>query len=262
MHQMDNKLSIITAVYNGRRFVEFCIKNVIQQNCHDLEHIIVDGGSSDGSLEIIKQYSKEFPHIRWVSEKDKGQSDAMNKGVAMAEGNILGFLNVDDFYEPNVINRVLDIFRSLREPALLVGNCNILDENENIVEINKPRKLDITDLMLGWNINPYPTNPSQYFYHKSLHEVIGLYDLEEHYALDIDFLSRAVQVAHVKYIDEVWGNYRKIAGTKTVNDITSGQCDDRFKAVLQKYKKQLNIMQLLQIAIKFQLYKIKQSLTR
>jgi glycosyltransferase involved in cell wall biosynthesis len=87
----------MTPVYNGQRFIEFCIKNVIDQHCSHAEHIIVDGGSTDGTVEIIKSYAEKYPHIRWISEKDNGQSDAMNKGISMAKGEILGVLNVDDF---------------------------------------------------------------------------------------------------------------------------------------------------------------------
>ena len=96
-------ISIITPVYNGKRFIEFCIKNVIDQKCPNMEHIIVDGGSTDGTVEIIQRYAERYKHIRWVSEKDKGQSDAMNKGIRLAEGNIIGILNADDYYEPNVL---------------------------------------------------------------------------------------------------------------------------------------------------------------
>ena len=130
-------VSIITPVYNGKRFIEFCIQNVIGQNCPDVEHIIVDGGSTDGTVDIIKKYAAKNRHIRWVSEKDKGQSDAMNKGVAMAKGEILGFLNVDDYYEPNVLCRIAEIFKTLPEPSLLVGNCNVWDNDGKLVEENK-----------------------------------------------------------------------------------------------------------------------------
>lgn len=76
-------LSIITPVFNGKRFIEFCIKNVSEQNCPDAEHIIVDGGSTDGTVEIVKSYADKYPHIRWISKKDRGQSDAMNKGMLL-----------------------------------------------------------------------------------------------------------------------------------------------------------------------------------
>ena len=99
-------ISVITPVYNGESFIESCIKIVIEQNCGDVEHIIVDGGSQDGTVTIIKQYAEKYPHIRWISEADQGQSDAMNKGLDMAKGNIISFLNVDDYYEPLVLNKI------------------------------------------------------------------------------------------------------------------------------------------------------------
>ena len=247
---MPYQLSIITPIFNGERFIESCIMNVIEQKCLDMEHIIVDGGSTDGTVDIIKDYADRYGHIRWVSEKDNGQSDAMNKGILIAQGNILGFLNVDDYYEKNVLNRIVELFKTLPEPSLLVGNCYRWNDQGERYEENKPAKLGITDLMLGWNINPFPVNPSQYFYHKSLHQKIGLYNLGEHFTLDIDFLIRAVQAAHVKYNNEFWGNYRFIQGTKTFEDTQQGLCNQRFVDLLRRYEKQLPIGHQLLIRLK------------
>jgi glycosyltransferase involved in cell wall biosynthesis len=207
------KLSIVTPVYNGENFIEFCIKNIISQYCLDVEHIIVDGGSTDQTVEIVQQYAEHYPHIRWVSEPDRGQSDAMNKGVLMARGEILGILNDDDFYESGVLNRICEIFKSLPEPSFVVGNCRVLGEDEKLIKINKPQHLKFIDLVS--RAYPFPMNPSAYFYHRSLHAKIGLYDIENHYTMDLDFILRAVQTAHVKYLNETWGNYRLIQGTKT-----------------------------------------------
>ena len=242
-------ISIITPVYNGEKFIESCMKVVINQNCLDVEHIIMDGGSKDGTVDIIKQYAEKYPHIRWVSEKDKGQSDAMNKGIAMAKGEILSFLNVDDYYEPNVFNRILEIFKTLPEPSLLVGNCNILDGENNFIEVNKPAKLTLFDLVIGVNINPFPCNPSAYFYHTSLHKNIGLYEVEDHYAMDLDFLLKAVQVANIKYVDELWGNHRRFEGTKTFEDLENGTAYHRVSNLLKKYRKKLSIIQRIKILI-------------
>ncbi|WP_146007550.1 glycosyltransferase family 2 protein, partial [Fischerella muscicola] len=148
-------ISVITPVYNGEKFIESCIKVVIEQNCPNVEHIIIDGGSKDGTVEIIKQYAKHYPHIRWISEKDQGQSDAMNKGIAMAKGEIISFLNVDDFYEPNVLNRVLKLFEKLPEPSLVVGNCNIWGDSQELKLINKPKKLKIEYLLSETSPFPY-----------------------------------------------------------------------------------------------------------
>lgn len=247
---MTVQLSIITPVFNGIRFIESCILNVIEQNCADIEHIIIDGQSTDGTLEVIKRYAQRHPHIRWISEKDRGQSDAMNKGIHLAHGHILGFLNVDDFYEPNILSRIVDLFQTRPEPSLLVGNCYRWNDKGEIYQTNKPAKLDLSDLLLGWNINPFPVNPSQYFYHKSLHQKVGPYNAEEHFTMDIDFLIRAVQTAHVTYYDEFWGNYRFIEGTKTFQDTADNLCTQRFEATLHKYKKQLPVRRQMIIAIK------------
>lgn len=230
--------------------MEFCIKNVIEQNCSSIEHIIIDGGSTDKTVEIIRRYAKQHPHIRWISENDKGQSDAMNKGISMAKGKIVGFLNADDFYEPDILNLVIKLFEALPEPSLLVGNCNIWDDQGNIQEVRKPARLKITDLLLNGGKHLYPINSSEYFYHKSLHKVIGPYDIEEHYTLDIDFLCRAVQAAHVKYIDKILGNYRRIEGTKTVRDIQNGTCSPRYFGVLNRYRKRLPVMQRLEVGMR------------
>jgi len=247
-------ISVITSVLNGEQFIEECINAVIAQNYYELEHIIMDGGSTDQTVKIIKHYSENYPHIRWLSEEDQGQSDALNKGIAIAKGNIIAILNVDDFYEPNVLNRIARIFKQLPEPSLLVGNCNIWDDEAKLKTVNKPAKLNLRDLLLGNWVNPFSVNPSAYFYHTSLHQQIGFYQVDEHYGMDLDFLLRAVQVATVKYVDETWGNYRQIEGTKTFKDIKSGQHHPRKVSILKFYRKDLPLFQRWQLAITYEFY--------
>jgi glycosyltransferase involved in cell wall biosynthesis len=246
-------LSIITPVYNGERFIEACIKVIIDQNCPNIEHIIVDGASTDQTVAIIKQYAENYPHIRWISEKDKGQSDAMNKGIAMAKGEILNFLNVDDYYEPNVLNKVVEIFKSLPEPSFIVGNCNILNDDGEVTEINKPKNMKLSELLIGPWKHQFPANPAAYFYHISLHKKVGLYDISEHYAMDVDFIFRAVQKATVRYFDETWGNHRRIEGTKTVNDMKTNQQLPRLCHLLKTYRKNLPPLQRFQVTIEYTL---------
>lgn len=213
------RLSIITPVYNGEQFIESCLKTVIEQNCPDVEHIIMDACSKDKTVEIVTKYAENYPHIKLISEKDNGQSDAMNKGIKLAQGKIIGFLNADDFYEPNVLNRVLEIFLTLPEPSFLVGNCNILNGKGKIIRVNQPTKLRLKDLILGNYINETPCNPSAYFYHKSLHELVGSYKIDEFYSMDTEFILRAVQSANMKYVDETWGNFVKHDNCKTVKRV-------------------------------------------
>jgi glycosyltransferase involved in cell wall biosynthesis len=242
-------ISVITPVRNGARHIECCLQNIISQNCPFVEHVIVDGKSDDGTVEIVKRYAATNSHIRWLSEKDKGQSDAMNKGLNMARGDVIGILNVDDYYEPNTLIRIEALFRNLLEPSVAVGNCNVWNDSGKLIYLNAPRRLRIEDLLMGWRINPHPVNPSAYFYHKSIHDIIGPYDENEHYAMDLDFLFRAIQVATINYTNETWGNYRLIEGTKTVIDQQQGSSGARSKRVYSKYERQLPLWMQMKIAL-------------
>ncbi|MCU0550360.1 MAG: glycosyltransferase [Leptolyngbya sp. Prado105] len=232
-------ITIVTPVYNGERFIESCLQTVIAQHCPEIEHLIIDGHSRDRTLKIIQNYADRYPHIRWISEPDRGQSDAMNKGIRLARGEIITFLNVDDYYESGVLNQIVQRFKTLPEPSFLVGNCRIWNDHGQIIDINKPAKLKLFDLVLGLNVNPYPCNPCAYFYHRSLHQKIGNYSIDDHHAMDLDFILRMVQVAHVYYVDQIWGNYRRIEGTKTFIDMENGTADRRVRQILKKYRQHL-----------------------
>jgi glycosyltransferase involved in cell wall biosynthesis len=248
-------ISVITPVYNGERFIESCIKDVIEQQCPDVEHIIVDGGSSDRTVEIIQQYTAQYSHIRWLSEPDHGQSDAMNKGLAIAQGDIIAILNVDDFYEPGVLKRVLENFQELPNPSFLAGNCNIWNTEGKLTGINRPTKLKFTDLLLGFHVNPFPMNPTAYFYHRSLHQQAGLYKVDDHHTMDLDFILRAVQVATVKYVNEIWGNYRMLEGTKTVADFEAGTGQHRVENLLKEYRKTLPFPHKIEVDFTYCIFK-------
>lgn len=195
-------ITIITPVLNCSRFIEYCIKNVISQNCNYAEHIIIDGGSTDGTLEIIQKYAKESAHIKFISEKDSGQSEAMNKGLKLAKGVVIGFLNADDYYEPNTLNKVIDYIQNLPTPSMIVGNSNVWDNNK-LLYISKPKNIGLFRLLYGYHPNVFPINCSQYFYHKSLHEYIGEFEINEHYAMDVQFILKALHKAkQVKYFNE------------------------------------------------------------
>jgi glycosyltransferase involved in cell wall biosynthesis len=245
MKAFDNKnmesplLTIITPVYNGQRFIESCLLSVINQNSSQVEHLIMDGGSTDKTMDIVKDCAGRYPHIRWFSKRDQEQSASMNNGIAEARGRIIGFLNCDDYYEKAVLSRILNIFKQLPTPSLLVGNCNVLNDDERITYLNKPSRLSLTNILIGGEKNQFPFNPSAYFYHKSLHEKIGFYDESNHYTMDLDFLLRAVNVAYIKYVDETWGNFRYIRGTKTFQSKEDNQLEANKMRVMNVYLKEL-----------------------
>ena len=259
-------ISIITPVHNSETFIASCIQNVIDQGCPDIEHIIVDGGSTDGTLELIKRYADEYAHIHWISEKDKGQSDAMNKGISIAKGELLGVLNADDYYEPGAINRAVQLLQDLPEPSFLAGNCNIWNHVDELIGINKPSHLKLEQLLKGWCVHPFPYNPSAYFYHASLHQSAGLFDINEHYAMDLEFILRAVQFANVYYFDEAWGNFRVHEDTKTFRSKSNGEPMARMNRIMRHYRKRLNPVSRLKVACVYEYYsdenvrKVKQGL--
>lgn len=255
MNNMNKfKLSIITPVFNGKRFIEGCIKNVIDQNCPLAEHIIVDGGSTDGTLEVIEKYAKEYGHILWLSEKDGGQAEALNKGIAMARGKIIGTLNVDDFYEKNIFDRVIKYFEKLPENSFLTGNCKVWGDGEVLKFICKPSGCGFLNLLVG-EVNPlfyrkvFPVNPSEYFYHASLHQSAGFYE-DLYFSLDLDFVVRVAKEATIIYVDEMWGNQRLIEGTKTLFAIQNGLVSRNSEMALDRYRKSTSFYNKVNVGVR------------
>ena len=120
-------VSIVTPSYNQSRFIEDTIRSVLSQDYPQIEYMIVDGGSTDGSVEIIKRYEDQLAW--WVSERDQGQTDAINKGFARATGDILAWLNSDDTYEPGAVSAAVKYLQEHPEVGMVYGDCNYIDEN-------------------------------------------------------------------------------------------------------------------------------------
>ena len=233
-------ISVITPTLNGVNDLQNCLENVIAQNCTNVEHVVMDAGSKDGTVELLHAYAQRYSHIRWRSEPDLGQADALNKGTALARGSIISSLNDDDLYEPGVLNRVEQIFTSLTEPALVVGYCKVWDSNGKLSYINRPEELGLLPFLMG---KPFPGNPSAYFYHRSLHYLVGGYDVNDHYTLDVDFLFKVVQKAQCHYFPEHWGNFFDTPGTKTHEDRKSGNAKLRMREIYMRYSRDLDIHQ-------------------
>jgi len=132
------KISIITPVYNQVNYIEATIQSVLAQNYANLEYIIVDGGSSDGTLEIIKKYESHI--TKWISEPDNGMYDALQKGFALSTGEIMGWINSDDILLPNALNEVSKVFNDLQTVSWIQGLHTLIDFKGDIIEVSKPRK--------------------------------------------------------------------------------------------------------------------------
>lgn len=131
------KISIITVVYNGEKYLEQTIKSVLDQSYKNIEYIIIDGGSIDGTIDIIKKNEEKIHY--WISEKDNGIYDAMNKGILKATGEIVGIINSDDFYSDNeTIENIIKVYTSNNMPDILYGNMKFINPDTNQSKIIYP----------------------------------------------------------------------------------------------------------------------------
>jgi len=218
--QMEPRLTIITPVYNSIQFIEKCILNIIEQNCGEqTEHLIMDAGSTDGTLQVIKEYAARYPHIRFVSEPDKGQSDAMNKGIVLAKGEIISFLNADDAYFPFVLRRILHLFDTKTHLEFITGNCKVISNEGDLIYLNRPQRVKAYHLYSY--TEAFPVNPAAYFYKKAIHTRAGMYDIDDHYTMDYDFILRAALITDIIYFNEDWGYAVYHDGSKTQQDLAN-----------------------------------------
>ncbi|MCX5997092.1 MAG: glycosyltransferase family 2 protein [Chloroflexi bacterium] len=202
-------VTIITVVLNGVRYLETCIESVLNQSYPHIEHLFIDGGSKDGTVDVLSSYSNKYPkRIQFISENDDGWSDAMNKGVTMAEGVILGNIGSDDVYEPGAIEAVVEFFRENPSAHLVFGDSNLIDEKGEIIDRFRTKHFNLKDTING---NQFPAGPST-FYSRELFEKIGLFDS---WAGDLDLLIRAGKVFPIYRINKVLSSYRVHKGSLT-----------------------------------------------
>ncbi|MBF0566488.1 MAG: glycosyltransferase, partial [Nitrospirae bacterium] len=238
---MDSKntlprISVITPTLNQGRYIEYTIQSVIAQAYPNFEHIVVDGGSTDGTLEVLKKY----PHLKWVSEKDNGQADALNKGVALASGDVIAWLNSDDYYCLNTFHTIADAFGKRPYAKVIVGQTLLLFENTMISNVSQNRELDFEDMIRYWDEWIPPTQPSVFF-KSGLFDEAGLFDTSLHYTMDFDFWLK-VSLKHRFYlIPETLAVYRFHGKSK------SGFADwssfyPEYNEVYGRYKKHSTIL--------------------
>lgn len=197
------KISIVTATYNRAKTLRETLDSVLAQTHRDIEHIIVDGGSTDGTVELIKEYEARYNgRLKWVSEKDKGVYDAMNKGMKMATGDLVGFLNSDDLYSDSHV--LEDINRTMENTDVdcVFGDLILVSQN------------DTTKVVRYWNGSPYrpgifkkgwqPAHPTFYMKREFL-EIHGGFDISIEVSADFDLMFRYLEIHHLKssYIPRV-----------------------------------------------------------
>jgi glycosyltransferase involved in cell wall biosynthesis len=181
---MTPKISIVTPSYNQGKFLEETILSVINQNYSNLEYLIIDGGSNDNSVEIIRKYEKHLAY--WVSEKDNGQSDAINKGFRKVTGEIICWLNSDDILIDGALHNVVNCFRDNKELDLVNGNLLLIDENSKILSGHFILK------QKNWYAKRgiyYVSQPSM-FWKRRVFDTVGLLREDFHASMDREFLIR------------------------------------------------------------------------
>jgi len=192
------KISIITVSHNSVATIEDTIKSVINQNYPDWEYVIIDGGSTDGTLEIIKKYQDKITKI--ISEPDQGIYDAMNKGIKLATGDIVGIINSDDFYiNENVLSKVVFEF-SYDDIGAVYGDIVLVDniKTDKIVRFWKAGDYNSNKLSSGW-IPPHPA----FFVRKSVYDRLGMFNLKFRIAADYELMLRFLKNGvRIKYLPE------------------------------------------------------------
>jgi glycosyltransferase involved in cell wall biosynthesis len=204
------RISIVTPSYNQGQFIEETIRSVLLQGYPNLEYIIIDGGSDDGSVEIIRRYEPWLTY--WVSEPDGGQTEALAKGFSQATGEVVAWLNSDDFYEPNALAEAIRYFVQSPEMGLVYGDCTAVSVEGEILRQFKPGYLSLTDLVLH---NGFIPQQSAFFKRESLEQVGGL-DASLHYVMDYHLWVRLVNNVSTRYVHSIWANYRMHIDSKSV----------------------------------------------
>lgn len=218
-------VSIITPSYNQAKFIEETILSVKGQDYFNLEHIVTDGGSTDGTVDILRRYEDEY-NLSWVSEPDEGQSDAINKGFQMAKGKIIGWVNSDDTYMPGAIRTAVTHLLAHPEAGWVYGDGYWIDKDSHIGEKWKSRHFDLKVLIAEGQYIVQPT----VFFRRSLLEIVGYLDTELHFTMDTDFFMRLAVAKPALYIQKVLATRRIHDQAKTFANISSF-FPDRIKAL-------------------------------
>jgi glycosyltransferase involved in cell wall biosynthesis len=197
-------VSIVTCVLNGADYLEESIKSVLDQLYQPVEHIIVDGGSTDGTVEMLSRFAEAYPgRVRFISEPDRGACDAWNKGWSLAKGDVLGWLGGDDVLLPDAIQSVVGFFGSHPETFFVYGGCEYIDTYGQVTGMIQPRDFSLPYALN--NDNPIPTMSA--FYRREVIERVGLLDTTIN-ACDYDYWLRVGKVFPLVRIDKVLSQFR------------------------------------------------------
>lgn len=214
-------ISLITVVYNGVATIEHAIRSVIEQNYDNIEYIVIDGGSTDGTVDILRHYDVHLDY--WRSEPDDGIYDAMNKGIALASGDVVGFLNADDlFANETVLEQVAAAFRDATLDACFADMVYVSRDNRKVRRYWKSRPFSPGDFAAGW----CPAHPT-FYVRKSVLDRYGSFDKSFKLAADVELMMRLLERNRIRtaYFPRVWVRMR-----------VGGQTNQSWKNILVQNK--------------------------
>jgi glycosyltransferase involved in cell wall biosynthesis len=208
MSQSVPKISIVTPSFNQGPYVEEALRSVKEQNYPAIEHIVVDGASTDGTVEILKRYAGTpgWEHLRWISEPDDGQTDALNKGFRMVNGEIVGWLNSDDRYRPGCLDAVVRGFAGQEEIDVLYGDYTWMNEKGWIKRVR--REIEFDRFILSYHRVLYIATVSTFF-RRRLFEEDNWLDSRFEYAMDYEFFLRLASKGYrFRHLRSVLADFR------------------------------------------------------
>lgn len=247
------KISIITPSFNQGKYIEKTIRSILLQNYPNLEYIIIDGGSTDDTVEIIKKYEPWITY--WVSEPDKGQSNALNKGFDKATGDIVAWMNSDDYYMKGAF---LSVANAFGDPSISVvnGSCQMEFSNSRKSFIDNPGAVTTERMLRFWKDYFCPPQPA-IFFKRSVIDEIGGVDESLNYAMDLDLWLRISLKYKFKFIDEVLAGYLIHESSKSGSDEGFIKFFPEWKQVSLKYLPKVSLIKRLKFYFDYAAIKYK-----
>jgi glycosyltransferase involved in cell wall biosynthesis len=238
-------ISIVTPSFNQAPYLEATIRSVLEQDDAQIEYIVVDGGSKDGSREILERYSSRLAW--WVSEPDHGQTEAINKGFARATGDVLAWLNSDDTYNPGALHQAIEALSQHPQAAMVYGDANYIDETGKIIGRFPAAQTDYARLRQGYVHIPQQSS----FWRAEYWRKVGPLDPSFYFAMDYDLWVRLSSLAPLAYIPgKTWANFRLHRGAKTIS------ADDRCWPEMLRVHARLGGSRFAPIVFKYYLRKL------
>lgn len=203
-------VTIVTPSFNQARFLPATIHSVLSQDYPEIEYFVVDGGSTDGSVEVIRNVADRLAW--WVSEKDSGQTDAINKGFAHGNGEIMAWLNSDDTYEPGAVRSAVEFLQTHPDIGMVYGDCNFIDAAGRVIGRFPAAQTDYHRLRQGYVHIPQQAA----FWRASLWRQVGPLDPSFYFAMDYDLWVRIARISTLRYVPYTWANFRLHGAGKTI----------------------------------------------